>query len=107
MRKAIVIRTTGDSEIAQAIVDGMCVPLQDSEELEVVRAELAKLKEENTQLGVRKSRDASYWADMCTQANGKYGGPVRKPGKIREALLIAWAMLWETLHETFGFWWLD
>ena len=39
MRKAVVFRTAGDSELAQAIVDGMSVALPDSGELEATKAQ--------------------------------------------------------------------
>ena len=97
--RAVVIKSTGDPEIAGAIVDGMqrqVVPLS-ADELAVVKAELAKLK---ATYGVMKPRDDRYWRDKVAALDARYS--VKPTGKVRDALTLVWAILWMTIQE-----WLD
>lgn len=91
-KRAVVIRTAGDPEMAHAIVDAMVQPLTNAE-LETVKAELARTKEENTRLGVRKARDSRDFAKKMRRLKRKYP-PARKTTKVEDALLIGWAMIW-------------
>ncbi len=107
MRRAVVIRTMGDEELSGAIVNAMVKPLE-SAELEAVKAELRRLKDENTQLrdentklGVRKVRDAAYFAEQLASLEMDCP-PARKSSKAAQLLLVAWALLTLTIREFYA-----
>lgn len=99
MKRAVVIRTMGDSDVGGAIVDGVIKELT-SQELETVKAELEKTKAENTQLGVRKVRDKKDFAKKMRKLKRKYP-PARKTTKVEDAILIGWAMLWLGIYAVY------
>ena len=88
-RRAIVIRTMGNPEIAGAIVDGMTknvIPL-DVKELKAVRAELTRLRARE---GVRKNREDRDWHDVQMSLERQYG--VRQHGVVYDRIIVAWAL---------------
>ena len=100
MKRAVVIRTVGDAELGSAIAEGMScrvIPL-DTGELEAVRAEVKRLEAVN---GVRARGDTKRWAETKAEMARMY--PVRRPGPVRETLLLAWAMLWMEIYEAFEY----
>lgn len=73
-RRALVIKTGGNQEIAQAIVDGIAtVQNGRNAELEAVRAELERMKQREAALGVREVRDRDYWHCKAQEAEYYYG----------------------------------
>ena len=91
MKRAVVFRTVGDADLGNAIVDGMIKPLE-SCELETVKAELEKIKAENTALGVRTVRDKKYF-DRKMRKLKREGYP-KPPCKAEQYMILAWAMTW-------------
>jgi hypothetical protein len=65
-----------------------------------VKAELAKLKEEKRRQdardGVRDAGDEKRWAAVKADLEHTYR--VRRPGRVRGALLVGWAMIWAAIY---------
>lgn len=106
MSRALVVVTHGDREwsepMAGAIVEGMTrrvIPL-DGEELAAVKAELASVKaakaRQDARDGVRDAADEKRWAAIQADMAQTYA--VRTPGPVRGALLVGWAMLWDSVY---------
>lgn len=98
-RRTVVFRSAGDAELGGAIINGMMKPLT-SEELETVKAELAAVKAENAELGVRKVRDEKTFARKIRKSRRKYRPP-RQATKVEEVLLIGWALTSLTIQEVY------
>lgn len=95
-RRALVIRTAGDPEIAGAIVDGMTrqvIPLN-SAELDAMREELKKLRARE---GTRQYRQRKDWSETCADLQRKYG--VKQHGTVYQYMLIGWALTCLTIEE--------
>lgn len=91
MKRAVVIRTAGDREIAGAIVDGMTrkvIPLTE-DELGHVRAECIQLRDRRTLRRRRAQRRQERDRELLAL---KY--PIESNGRLYGALLGAWAALW-------------
>lgn len=88
-KRAIVIRTMGDPEIAGAIVDGMSrrVIQLDEDELAVVKAELARLR---ARTSVRKYREDRDWHMVKAELAQKYA--VRRHSAAYDRLLLAYVI---------------
>lgn len=104
MTRAVVIKAYGDPRFAGAIVEGVTrrvIPL-DSEELAAVKAELAAVKaakaRQDARDGVRKAGDDKRWALIKADLARDYA--VKRPGPVREALLLGWAMIWSAIYQT-------
>ena len=97
-RRAIVIRTVGDPEIAGAIVDGMNnqVTALSVEEMAAVRREFAKLE---AWQGTRRYRQRRDWKNTRMALARKYH--VRKHSAAYEHLLVAWALMWLVIFECY------
>lgn len=106
MSRALVVVTHGDREwsepMAGAIVEGVTrrvIPL-DSQELAAVKAELAAVKAEKRRQdardGVRDAGDEKRWAAVKADLEHTYR--VRRPGRVRGALLVGWAMIWAVIY---------
>lgn len=98
-RRAVVFRTVGDAELGNAIVDGMMKPLT-SDELETVKAELERMKEENARLGVRTVRDRKDFKRKMKRLKSHYP-PVRKLTKPEEVLLVGWVLFCLTIQACY------
>lgn len=100
MTKAIVIRTTGDPEIAGAIVDGMTrniIPL-DEGELANVRAELEAYKARE---GVRAYGDYKR-TQAARQTNMRiYRATPAK--RVSGAILGVWGLLWLVIFAAYDY----
>lgn len=95
-RRALVIRTAGDPEIAGAIVDGMTrqvIPLNSSE-LDAVRAELKRLQARE---GTRQYRQRKDWNETSMELQRKYA--VKPHGEVYRCFLIAWTLTCLTVAE--------
>lgn len=100
MKRAFAIRVAGDVDLATSIAK----PLQ-SQELDLVRAELAatqeelarikaeKDKAENAELGVRRACDKKKYGPKIRSSRRKYSVR-RKRTKAEDAVLVGWALLW-------------
>lgn len=78
MTKAVVIKTIGDNEIAGAIVEGMTrrvIPMN-TEELAVIKAELARYKARN---GLRAYGDEKRLRTAKSEMARKYSSKPTKP----------------------------
>jgi hypothetical protein len=88
-RRAVVIRTVGDPEIAGAIVDGMnrnLIPLNEGELLHM-QTEYTRLKARED---VRKYRLDREWYKVQRSLERRYR--IRRHGAVYETLLIGWAL---------------
>lgn len=83
-RRAVVIKTAGDSALANAIVDGMT-----AKELDAVRAENRRLNALN---GVRREGDDRRWERTKRRLARKYS--IKHTGRLRGAILGLWGLLW-------------
>lgn len=95
-RRALVIRTAGDPEIAGAIVDGMTrqvIPLN-SAELDAMREELKKLRARE---GTRQYRQRKDWSETSLELQRKYG--VKPHSDIYKGVLIVWTLTCLTVTE--------
>lgn len=92
MKRAMVIRTAGDSALAGAIADGMCTAMtaqMSASEMAAVRAELDKLRQREAVLGVREPRDGRYWRRKLAYADMYYGG-TEAPCRAAQ---VAWGLI--------------
>lgn len=113
-RRALVIM--GDPEMGNAMANSLVKPLEadelatvkaelermrveKSEELMAVREELDRLRGAEAENGVRKVRDAKYFARRIRKANRNYR--VRQMNKVEEVVLIAYALAALTVREGF------
>ena len=71
--RAMVIRTAGNTDIANAITDGM-VRADEARRMEVVMAKLARMKQREARMAVRRPREADYWRTKIEAAEFLYGG---------------------------------
>lgn len=69
-------------------------------EMEMLRAEIRRLREENDRLSVRRSRDADYYHGMITEARYQYGN-VRTPGKVGR---VVWGLIGMIVEGVHGWW---
>ena len=96
-QRGVVIRTYGDRTITDAIMDGMergMQPLNRSE-LAVVKAENEKMREARD--GVRQYGDDKRWPETRRALAQQYH--VRPCGRVRGALLLAWALVWMEIFD--------
>lgn len=84
---------TADPRMAAAIAEGASVV-----ELRAVKAENEKLHAKD---GVRALADEKRWQRTRKRLARKYYTPPMNP--VRGAILIAWAMLWLGIFNTFDF----
>ena len=71
MKRAIVIKTAGDTDIANAIVTGMTNG--NANEIAALRAEIDAMRHREAALAVRVVRDRGYWREMLEDADDCYG----------------------------------
>lgn len=97
-RRAVVIRTVGDAEIAGAIVDGMSqrVYQLDWGELTAVRAELARLR---ARTDVRKYREDRDWHLVQAELQERYA--IRPHGAFYNHVLLAYTISYMFFKECF------
>lgn len=103
MKRAIVIRTVrvGDPDISGPIakcIDGMTervIPLN-TDELDLVKAELARLKARDE---IRNFGDSIRW-DSDKQAMA-INYQIRPIGNFHKVLLVGWAMFWDAVHDLY------
>ena len=91
MNKALVIRMVGDTETCNAIAGGLTsrvIPL-DNGELETVKAECKKLKDENALMVF--GTDLRFFAACAEQAE-KYAPEYHGP--VYWTVLRVWALIW-------------
>lgn len=107
MRRAVVYRGIGDTELVSTVMDGMMqavVPLN-NKELDTVKAECAKLREENRRLeaqnGVRKNGDDNRWPK--TQAKLAHTYHIRRHGLVYKTILCAWALMWFQIGRAYEY----
>ena len=83
MKRALVIRTTGDPALAGAIMDGMTrvIPVDDGE---AARTE--------AQLAVMLPRDVRYWRRKIRSAQRKYA--CERVGAVRGRVMGLWACVY-------------
>ena len=95
MTRAIVIKTIGDTDIGNAIADGMtrAIPLDDGE-LREVKAECKRLRAKE---GVRAYGDEKRWQETREELAQKYA-PERH-GRLYWAVLALWAWAWDEFSE--------
>lgn len=86
--KAMVIRQAGNPEIASAIIDGMA-RADEARRMELVMAELARMKQREARMAVRRPREADYWRTKIEAAEYLYGGD--RPA--RAAAQAAWGVI--------------
>lgn len=98
-RRAIVIKSGGDAEFEGAIINGEMKALT-SKELDTLREELAKIKKENAELGVRKVRDQKDFSKKIRKAKRNYTPP-RHLTRVEEKLLVGWALLCLSVQEIY------
>lgn len=100
MTKAIVIRTTGDPEIAGAIVEGMTrrvIPL-DTDELSAVKAELARYKDRHE---LRAYGDEKRFSEARDALARKYSSTPH--GRAYDAILGVWGLLWYSVGAVYEY----
>lgn len=90
MTRALVIY--GDSQIGGAIADGLT-----ARELALVRSELRQMQALD---GVRRYGDSRRWSDVQTELADKYS--TRPTGRVRGAILAAWALLWTAIYAEYA-----
>lgn len=102
MRGALVIRY-GDPILAAAIEGGMRkAEAMNRQEIEAVRAEIQKMRQNQAALGVRVIRDARYYREKIAEAEENYGGIVPSTNPITNALWGIYGLIVEKVDE-----WLD
>ena len=82
MQRALVIY--GDRNLGGAIADGLT-----ARELALVRSELRRMQARD---GVRRYGDKRRWSEVRAELADKYS--TRPVGRVRGAILAAWALLW-------------
>lgn len=97
MKRAVAIRTFGDPEIGDVLGNAL-VP-KESDELIALRQEVQELREREAKYGVRKVRDKAYFSGKMLEL--KEDNVPRKPGRVGQVMLIAWAMTALVLVELF------
>lgn len=100
MNKALVIRTVGDPAMCDAIADGLTcrvIPLDDGE-LETVRAECKKLKEEN---GLLSFGNDLRFSAACEELDDKYAPDYHGP--VYWTILKFWAMIWLGISNVYEY----
>ena len=97
-RRALVIKTMGDPEIAGAIVDGMTRQIEplNTSELMAMKRELRRLRGRE---GVRKYREDRDWHKVQQDLDRQYRVP--QHGVVYEHVLIAWAITCLFIAECF------
>lgn len=96
MTRAMVIKTYGDPEMCDAIVDGMTqsiVPV-DTAELEEARAECERLR---TKPALRSYGDSVRLERDCQALADKYR-PVEH-GRLYWGVVVVWACMWLVLTD--------
>lgn len=71
--RALVIRKMGTVEIADAIEAAITPRQPSATEIDVVKAELNRMKQREAQLGVRVVRDRDYYYGKTKEAEYYYG----------------------------------
>lgn len=100
MKRAVMIKVYGDPEMGEAMagaVAGRVIPLDDRE-MEAVRAENKRLSAIN---GVRAEGDEKRWPEIQADMARVYA--VKRHGRVYEAVLLAWAMLWLEIVEWYRY----
>ena len=99
MTRAIVIKTIGDTDIGNAIADGMtrAIPL-DNGELNQVKAEYQRLQARDA---VRAYGEEKRWQETREALARKYA-PERH-GRLYWAVLALWAWVWYEFSEWVAF----
>jgi len=97
-RRALVIKTVGDPEIAGAIVDGITRRMEplNTQELKAMKRELLRLRGRE---GVRKYRADRDWYLVQQDLARQYHVP--RHGPIYEHILVAWALTFLFVIECF------
>lgn len=86
--KTIVIKTTGNSDLSNAIVDGMTKAI-----IPISNENYSDLNRYKAQLGVRRIRDNQYWQNKIDEAQELYGDNGKR-SKIKDFIMGAWALIW-------------
>lgn len=89
MNRAIVIKTSGDPDIAGAIADGI-----NAVQLRAVQSEYNKLLARD---GVRSEGDRIRWERQRKRLARKYR--VEPVGPVKGAILGVWALLWTGIYS--------
>ena len=94
--RAIVIKTGGNTGIADAIVDGMLkkIAVDNSAELAEIRKENDRLK---ARQGVRQNADDLAWAEIKADLDATYA--IKTHGVVYDKVLLVWALLWEKIFD--------
>lgn len=107
MNKALVIRTFGDPDLCKQVADGwsqQVIPL-DTEELDIVRAECEKLKEECKELKAKNSLMAfdnkKRFTAACEAQDLKY--LPKQHGPVYWTLLRMWALIWLGIDNAYKY----
>lgn len=99
MTRAIVIKSIGDADIANAIADGMtrAIPLE-SGELREVKAEYERLQARDA---VRAYGDEKRWQETKEKLARTYAP--KRHGRLYWAVLALWAWVWDEFSEWVDF----
>lgn len=99
MKRAVVVRMFGDADLAAQIAEPMTrvIPVDD-DQMQMVIAENKRLNALN---GVRSYGDSVRFESVSKAMAVKYSTPSH--GRLYEAILGVWALLWLTVHEWFEY----
>lgn len=102
MKRAIIIKSYGDTDISNAIVSGMVKELP-SKEMDALRGELMYYKTKDAQNGVHVNRSRKTWQEKFNNLPLKYGylDEQRTPGFVARGLLVGWAMAWLMIDKCY------
>lgn len=105
MNRAIVIKTVGNPEISEAIVNGMKSTLPVTEipndtVIEVVQAEIdrQRIQRALVRVAIGNGRTSEDYALLVRKAYGDYGNQPHH-GKVYNAILGLWGLAWMTLLD--------
>lgn len=86
--KAVVIKTTDNSDLSNAIADGITKAI-----IPISSENYSDLNRYKAQLGVRRIRDNQYWKEKIEEAQELYGDNGKR-SKVKDFILGAWALVW-------------
>ena len=94
MKRAIVIKTTGDKAMGGAIVDGIMRNMVDAKEVAAIEAENKSLKAVH---GVKKYVEDKAWDEVREELAATYH--VKTHGAVYHKVILIWALTWLTFCE--------
>lgn len=99
MKKCVVVKLYGDMSMASQAAEPFTkvIPVDDGK-MQMVMAENKRLNALN---GVRSYGDSVRWQTVADAMAVKY--QPKRHGRLYEAILGGWALLWLTVHEWFEY----